>query len=77
MTAKHVVISGHADERGTTQYNIALGARRAEAAKKYLADLGVSSKLETVSFGKEKPVCNESSESCWSKNRRDEFQVDR
>ncbi len=75
--AKRVFVSGHADERGTSQYNIALGARRAEAARKYLADLGVPSKLDTVSFGKEKPLCSESSEDCWAKNRRDEFQVDR
>ncbi len=75
--AKRVLVSGHADERGTTQYNVALGARRAEAARKYLADLGVSSKLDTVSYGKEKPLCAESSEDCWAKNRRDEFQVDR
>lgn len=75
--AKKVVISGHCDERGTTQYNIALGSRRAESARKYLADLGVSGKLDTVSFGKEKPVCSESTEDCWAKNRRDEFEVQR
>ncbi|HEX9244383.1 MAG TPA: OmpA family protein [Anaeromyxobacter sp.] len=74
---KRVVVQGNCDERGTTQYNIALGARRAEAARKYLADLGVGAKLETVSFGKEKPVCTESSEECWSRNRRAEFQVER
>ncbi len=76
--AKRVVVSGHADERGTTQYNIALGNRRAEAARKYLADLGgAGGKIETVSFGKEKPLCTESSEDCWARNRRDEFQVER
>ncbi len=75
--AKRVVVSGHADERGTTQYNIALGNRRAEAARKYLSDLGTGAKTETVSFGKEKPLCTESNEDCWAKNRRDEFQVDR
>lgn len=76
--AKSVLISGHCDERGTTQYNIALGARRAEAAKKYLSDLGVGGvKLDTVSFGKEKPLCTQASEDCWAKNRRDEFQVQR
>src|SRR5512138_679818 len=75
--AKRVVVSGHADERGTTQYNIALGARRAEAARKYLSDLGAGTKLETVSFGKEKPLCTESTEDCWSRNRRDEFEVAR
>ena len=75
--AKKVLVSGHADERGTTQYNIALGARRAEAARKYLSDLGSGAKLDTVSFGKEKPLCTESNEECWARNRRDEFQVDR
>jgi peptidoglycan-associated lipoprotein len=75
--AKRVTIAGNCDERGTTQYNIALGARRADAARKYLADLGVQAKLETVSYGKEKPVCSEQTEDCWAKNRRDDFQVER
>jgi len=75
--AKKVTISGHADERGTTQYNIALSARRADSARKYLADLGVAAKLDTVSFGEEKPLCSEQTEECWAKNRRAEFQVDR
>jgi peptidoglycan-associated lipoprotein len=75
--AKSVLIQGNCDERGTTQYNIALGSRRAEAARKYLSDLGVSTKLETVSYGKEKPVCTDSTEDCWARNRRDDFQVTR
>lgn len=75
--ATQVVIAGHADERGTTQYNIALGARRAEAARKYLADLGAGGKVETVSFGEEKPLCTDASEDCWGRNRRAEFQVER
>ncbi len=75
--AKRVTIAGNCDERGTTQYNIALGARRADAARKYLSDLGVGAKLETVSYGEEKPLCTESSEECWARNRRDEFQVER
>jgi peptidoglycan-associated lipoprotein len=75
--AKRITIAGHADERGTTQYNIALGARRAESARKYLADLGVGTKLETVSFGEEKPLCTSATEDCWARNRRDEFQVER
>ena len=75
--AKRILVAGHCDERGTTQYNIALGARRAEAARKYLSDLGVSAKLETVSYGKEKPLCTESTEDCWARNRRAEFQVER
>ncbi len=75
--AKRITIAGHADERGTTQYNIALGARRADSARKYLSDLGVATKLDTVSYGEEKPLCTESTEECWARNRRDEFQVDR
>jgi peptidoglycan-associated lipoprotein len=75
--AKQVTISGHADDRGTTQYNVALGARRAESARKYLADLGVGVKLDTVSFGEEKPLCTDATEDCWARNRRAEFQVER
>lgn len=75
--AKRVVVQGHADERGTTQYNVALGSRRAEAARKYLTDLGASTSFDTVSFGEEKPLCTQQSEECWAKNRRGEFQVDR
>jgi peptidoglycan-associated lipoprotein len=75
--AKKVVVAGHCDERGTTQYNLALGARRAEAAKKYLADLGSGGKIDTVSYGKERPLCSESTEECWARNRRDEFQIER
>ncbi len=75
--AKAINIAGHCDERGTTQYNIALGSRRAEAARKYLSDLGVGAKMDTVSFGKEKPLCTEATEACWARNRRDEFQVTR
>ncbi len=75
--AKRVVVQGYADERGTTQYNVALGGRRAEAARKYLADLGAKGNLETVSFGEEKPLCSEATEDCWARNRRAEFQVDR
>ena len=74
---KRVVIAGHADDRGTTQYNVALGSRRAEAARKYLSDLGSSAGSETVSYGEEKPICNDAAEACWARNRRAEFQVDR
>jgi peptidoglycan-associated lipoprotein len=64
-------IEGHADERGTREYNLALGGRRATAAKDYLVSLGVDgSRLNTVSYGKERPVCLESSEDCWAQNRR-------
>jgi peptidoglycan-associated lipoprotein len=66
-----VRIEGHCDERGTIEYNQALGQRRAASAKKYLSDMGISSKRITlISYGKEKPVCQESSEDCWQKNRR-------
>ncbi len=75
--AKRIVAQGYADERGTTQYNIALGNRRAEAARKYLEDLGVQGKMDTVSFGEEKALCSESTEACWAQNRRVEFEVDR
>jgi peptidoglycan-associated lipoprotein len=66
-----VTVEGHADERGTREYNIALGARRANAVKEYLVSLGVSAaRIDTVSYGKEKPICSESNESCWAQNRR-------
>jgi peptidoglycan-associated lipoprotein len=66
-----VAVQGNADERGTREYNLALGARRAAAVKDYLVGLGVrSGRLTTISFGKERPVCVESNETCWSKNRR-------
>lgn len=66
-----VRIEGNCDERGTIEYNQALGQRRATSAKKYLADLGISSKRITlISYGKEKPICTEATEYCWQKNRR-------
>lgn len=69
-----VTIEGHCDERGTAEYNIALGERRANAARDYLISLGVSgSRLQTISYGKERPVCSASNETCWSRNRRDYF----
>ena len=67
----NLVIEGHADERGTREYNLALGARRANAVRDFLISQGVDSdRLETISFGKERPVSLCSDESCWSKNRR-------
>ena len=64
-------IEGHADERGTREYNFALGARRAEAAKNYLTSRGVSaSRIRTISYGKERPVAVCDDISCWSQNRR-------
>ena len=66
-----VTVEGHCDERGTREYNLALGARRANAVKEYLVSLGVpSSRMETISYGKERPICTESDESCWAQNRR-------
>ncbi|MEL7347005.1 MAG: peptidoglycan-associated lipoprotein Pal [Pseudomonadota bacterium] len=66
-----VTIEGHADERGTRDYNLALGARRAEAVRSFLVAQGVpADRLSTVSFGKERPVSLCSNESCWSENRR-------
>ena len=66
-----VTVEGHCDERGTREYNLALGARRANAVKEYLVSLGVSAgRLETISYDKERPMCTESSESCWAQNRR-------
>jgi len=66
-----VSVEGHCDERGTREYNLALGARRANAVKEYLVSQGVSAaRLETVSYGKERPICTESNEACWSQNRR-------
>ncbi len=71
-----VQIEGHCDERGTAEYNMALGARRAESAKKYLLSLGVkSAALSTVSYGKEKPLDPGHTEDAWAKNRRDHFVV--
>ncbi|MGC6475719.1 MAG: peptidoglycan-associated lipoprotein Pal [Parvibaculales bacterium] len=66
-----LVIEGHADERGTRDYNLGLGARRASAVKDFMVSLGVDpSRLSTVSYGKERPVSLCANESCWSKNRR-------
>lgn len=71
-----VTIEGHADERGTEQYNLALGERRANSVKKYLTDLGIdSSRLNTVSYGEERPLNPSSNEEAWSQNRRAEFNV--
>lgn len=70
-----LLIEGHCDERGTVQYNIALGARRADAVRKYLADLGVKTKFDTVSFGKELPLAQGSTESAWAQNRRAEMRL--
>lgn len=69
-------ITGHADERGSDQYNIALGMRRAAAAKEYLVKVGIDgSRIETASLGREVPVDPASNEAAWAQNRRDEFDI--
>ncbi|HTC36654.1 MAG TPA: OmpA family protein [Bryobacteraceae bacterium] len=66
-----VVVEGHCDERGSAEYNLALGDRRATAAKDFLVQLGVpADHLKTISYGKERPQCTEANEACWQKNRR-------
>jgi peptidoglycan-associated lipoprotein len=72
--AATVQIEGHCDERGTAEYNLALGAKRAQTAKDFLVTLGIpEQRLSTVSYGQELPVCTEHSEECWQKNRHDRF----
>lgn len=69
-------IEGHCDDRGTNEYNLALGDRRAKAVKDFLISLGVpSSRIESISYGEEKQICTEQSEECWAKNRRAHFVV--
>ncbi|MEW6108002.1 MAG: peptidoglycan-associated lipoprotein Pal [Nitrospirota bacterium] len=69
-------VEGHCDDRGTNEYNLALGDRRAKAVKDYLLSLGVpSARIDTISYGEEKPLCTDQNEECWSKNRRAHFVV--
>ncbi|MDY7018204.1 MAG: peptidoglycan-associated lipoprotein Pal [Nitrospirota bacterium] len=71
-----IIIEGHCDERGSEEYNMALGQRRAEAVKSYLVSLGISSnRLSTISYGKERPADPGHSETAWAKNRRVEFSI--
>src|SRR5712664_603185 len=71
-----VLVEGHCDERGTNEYNLALGERRAKAAMNYLVAQGVqASRITIISYGKERPTCTEHSESCWAQNRRAHFLV--
>jgi peptidoglycan-associated lipoprotein len=66
-----ILIEGHCDERGTEEYNVALGDRRANATREYLGSLGISaSRVATVSYGKERPFCSQETEDCWQQNRR-------
>jgi len=72
-----VVIEGHCDERGTNEYNLALGDRRANSAKIFLSDLGISSsRMTTISYGEERPVDARSNEEAWAKNRRAHFVIE-
>ncbi len=69
-------VAGHADERGTQEYNVALGERRADAIRQFMEDNGVAgSRIATVSFGEERPVCSDSNEECWQENRRGDFAI--
>jgi peptidoglycan-associated lipoprotein len=71
-----VTIEGNCDERGTNEYNLALGERRAESARAYLVDLGISaSRLTTISYGEERPLDPRHNEEAWAKNRNDQFKL--
>ena len=71
-----VQIEGHCDERGTAEYNMALGAKRAQTAMDYLATLGIAAnRLSTISYGEEVPLCKEQTEECWARNRRARFVI--
>jgi peptidoglycan-associated lipoprotein len=75
-SAARIQIEGHCDERGTAEYNMALGAKRAQSAMDYLATLGVAAnRMTTISYGEEIPVCKEKTEECWARNRRDRFVI--
>ena len=71
-----VLVEGHCDDRGSNEYNLALGDRRANSAKNYLVKSGVAaSRITTISYGEEQPLCSQQNESCWSRNRRGQFSV--
>jgi peptidoglycan-associated lipoprotein len=71
-----VALDGHADERGTVEYNLALGQERAVSARSYLDSMGVvRDRLQAKSYGKERPLCSERQESCWQQNRRVHFEI--
>lgn len=73
-SSSKIVVEGHCDERGTAEYNMALGERRAQEAKQYLVNLGIdASRIETISYGKERPLDNRSIEKAWAQNRRAQF----
>ena len=71
-----LLIEGHADERGTNEYNLALGERRAKATRDYLVSVGIDAgRITVISYGEERPTCTEKADGCWSKNRRAHFLV--
>jgi peptidoglycan-associated lipoprotein len=73
-TTTQVIVEGHADSRGSAEYNLALGSRRADAVKQYIVSLGVAAtRVTVISKGKEQPFCNEENEGCWQQNRRGHF----
>ena len=75
-TSVQILLEGHCDDRGTEAYNLALGDKRASAAREYLESLGVpESRIKTVSYGKERPFCESNTDSCWQENRRDHVVV--
>ncbi|HEX9367167.1 MAG TPA: peptidoglycan-associated lipoprotein Pal [Vicinamibacterales bacterium] len=75
-TTTKVMVEGHADSRGTAEYNLALGERRATAVRDYLVNLGVGAdRIQVVSKGKESPVCTDENEACWQQNRRGHFVI--
>ncbi len=77
-TRVKVLIEGHCDERGTNEYNLALGEKRAKAAKDYFISKGIApSRLSTITYGEEKPICLDQSENCWQRNRRAHFVITR
>jgi|SRR5690349_3060819 peptidoglycan-associated lipoprotein len=74
--ALRVRVEGNTDERGSSEYNIALGMRRAAQAKRFLTDRGIdASRIDVISYGEERPVCSTSDEPCWQQNRRDNFTI--
>ena len=71
-----IVVEGHCDERGSAEYNLGLGDRRASAAKEFLQQLGVpTDRMRTISYGKELPLCHEENDACWARNRRVHFVI--
>ena len=75
-TSTRILVEGHCDERGTNEYNLALGERRAAAVRDYLASLGIAAdRVQATSRGEESPFCTESTDGCWAQNRRGHFTV--